>query len=99
MTVVEALSAGTPVIAPDHGGFPEIVTPRRTGFLFKAVDPGDLAEKLRTAAYDQGTTWSRRSKLARELYLARYTPEVNYDLLMAIYEKAFEQAGGSRDLS
>jgi glycosyltransferase involved in cell wall biosynthesis len=39
-------SFGRPVIVPDIGGFPDDIVPGRTGYLFKARDPGSLAETI-----------------------------------------------------
>ena len=45
----EAQAMGRPVVAADHGGAPEQVTPGETGFLFAPGDPAALAEALRQA--------------------------------------------------
>jgi glycosyltransferase involved in cell wall biosynthesis len=44
-TVAESLSCGTPVLAFDSGGLPEIVIPRKSGWL---VPPGDQAGMIST---------------------------------------------------
>lgn len=45
----EAQAMGRPVVAPDHGGSPEIVQHHQTGWLFGAMHPGSLATMLREA--------------------------------------------------
>ncbi len=45
--LIEAFAAGTPVVASDVGGIPEIVTPGQTGELVPAADPGALADAIR----------------------------------------------------
>jgi glycosyltransferase involved in cell wall biosynthesis len=45
LTVVEAMAAGTPVIAFDRGSMPEIIKDRRTGFLTKTIE--EMAEKIK----------------------------------------------------
>lgn len=47
--VAEAQAMGRPVVAPDHGGAPEILKPNETGWLFKPGDAGELAEALKQA--------------------------------------------------
>ena len=47
--VAEAQAMGRPVVAPDHGGAPEILKPGETGWLFRAGDSDGLAEALRNA--------------------------------------------------
>ena len=44
--VVEAQAMGRPVVAPSHGGAPEIIVPGVTGWLFTPSDPISLAEAL-----------------------------------------------------
>ena len=44
--VIEAFAKGTPVIASDRGALPELVEHGRTGLLFRAGDPEDLAAKV-----------------------------------------------------
>ena len=43
------INKGRPVVAPDHGGAPEILKANETGWLFKPGDAGDLAEALKKA--------------------------------------------------
>ncbi|MEM7225941.1 MAG: glycosyltransferase family 4 protein [Pseudomonadota bacterium] len=45
----EGQAMGRPVVAADHGGAPEQVTPGETGFLFAPGDPDALADALRQA--------------------------------------------------
>ena len=44
-TIIEAYAAGTPVAASSGGAGAELVTPGRTGFLFKPGDAPDLARR------------------------------------------------------
>lgn len=48
LTLLEAMSAGVPVIAAAVGGIPEIVTHGRTGYLF--LEPEELPELLQQVA-------------------------------------------------
>jgi glycosyltransferase involved in cell wall biosynthesis len=47
--LLESLLAGTPVIASDKGGNPEVVRPGENGLLVPYPDPGALADALRMA--------------------------------------------------
>jgi glycosyltransferase involved in cell wall biosynthesis len=47
--VIESLLAGTPVIASDKGGNPEIVRHDHNGLLVPYVDPGALEDTIRAA--------------------------------------------------
>jgi glycosyltransferase involved in cell wall biosynthesis len=52
--ILEAFSAGTPVIAFASGGIPEVVQDGRNGFLVRAVTPNALAETIRRAMLGPG---------------------------------------------
>jgi glycosyltransferase involved in cell wall biosynthesis len=58
-SAIEALAAGLPVVAANHGGLSEIVQDRRTGILVRPNDPAALAKALRELADDP----DRRSKM------------------------------------
>ena len=46
LPVLEALASGVPVVQPNHGAFPELVTATGGGLLHEPENPLDLAEKL-----------------------------------------------------
>ncbi|MFM7108448.1 MAG: glycosyltransferase family 4 protein [Planctomycetaceae bacterium] len=46
LPVIEAMAAGVPVVAPDHGAFPELLDGERAGLLHVPADPVDLAARL-----------------------------------------------------
>ena len=46
--VIEALTAGVPVVAPNHGAFPELLDEERAGLLHVPGDPSDLARAINT---------------------------------------------------
>lgn len=43
---LEAMACGIPVIGADNGGIPDYIINGENGFIFKAGDPEDLAEKM-----------------------------------------------------
>jgi glycosyltransferase involved in cell wall biosynthesis len=51
---LEALAAGLPVVASDHGGVTEVVRDGGTGLLVAPGDPAALADALRRLAVDAG---------------------------------------------
>jgi len=88
MSVLEALSTGTPVIVPDHGSFPQIVSNGREGLYFSAGDADSLENTLCAALAAPPSVWAEWSVNARNRFLREYTEQTNYAQLMAIYEKA-----------
>ena len=50
---IEAQASGCPVIASRVGGIPEYVSDGKSGLLFKAGDPKDLAEKIKLVLTDR----------------------------------------------
>ncbi len=59
--VLEALAAGVPVVQPEHGAFPELLSACGGGRLVRPEDPKHLAETLHTLLTDHPT----RDQLAR----------------------------------
>jgi glycosyltransferase involved in cell wall biosynthesis len=52
LSVIEALAAGVPVAAANHGAFPELLDGERAGLLHEPNDPADLARAIATLADD-----------------------------------------------
>lgn len=86
-TILEAFACGLPVIASRLGALANIVDEQVTGLLFKAGDPTDLAEKI-AWAHAHPEEMRRMGQAARAEYESRYTPSINYHLLLGIYEDA-----------
>jgi glycosyltransferase involved in cell wall biosynthesis len=86
-TLLEAFANGLPVIASRLGALSELVEHGRTGLLFEAGSADDLARHL---AWAEAFPEKMRvmGENARAVYEARFTPQENYGLLMAIYEEA-----------
>lgn len=87
MTIAEAFATGTPVVASRLGNAASIVEEGRTGLHFEPGNPDDLVSKVEwLLGHPFELTRMRRD--ARAEYEAKYTPETNYQMLMAIYEDA-----------
>lgn len=72
--ILEAFSAGVPVVASNAGGIPEIIEPRDNGLLFPCGDAGELAR----AVVEVLSNRSLRESLirgARESYRRRWGVE------------------------
>jgi glycosyltransferase involved in cell wall biosynthesis len=89
--IVEAFSRGVPVLASDLGSIREIVRDRHTGVLFQPGDSDDLACQAEWL-FGHCADLERMSSAARNEFLAKYTAERNYDLLMEVYAHAAERS-------
>jgi glycosyltransferase involved in cell wall biosynthesis len=89
--LVEALACGTPALVACLGSMKEIVVPHKTGLHFEAGNPTDLAEKAQWMI-DNPADVKKMGANARNEFLAKYTPEKNYEMLMDIYQQAIKEA-------
>jgi glycosyltransferase involved in cell wall biosynthesis len=94
LSIVEAFAAGVPVIASRRGVMADIVTDGRTGLLFRAGDPADLAAKVAWAT-EHPDEMARMGQAAREVYVQRYSEEPNYRALAAIYARVCRVPAGA----
>jgi len=88
MTILEAFSLGTPVIASRIGNMSEIIVDGFNGLLFNVGDPDDLRIKLEYWDNLNESEKSRFSLNARQTYEDLYSPEKNLNMLLDIYKEA-----------
>jgi glycosyltransferase involved in cell wall biosynthesis len=84
-TVMEAMSCGTPCVAFDVCGLPDLIEHRQTGYLARAYDVDDLAAGLEWVCIDR----VRRRALSarsREKVLSTYAPNLVAERHLALYE-------------
>jgi glycosyltransferase involved in cell wall biosynthesis len=91
MVLVEAFACGTPALVSRLGSMKEIVVPHNTGLHFEAGNPTDLAEKAQWMI-DNPADVKKMGANSRNEFLAKYTPEKNYEMLMDIYQQAIAEA-------
>lgn len=83
LSMLEAMSLKKIVIASTVGGLPEMVKDRFSGFLFKAGDPVDLAEKVaRLGDYDLEKIGNEAYNLVKDL-----RPEDNLAEVVSVYNE------------
>lgn len=87
MTILESLSVGTPVIAPNIGGPNEIIKDGYNGLIYEVSNKKDLQKKINQIGTDD-ILLRKLSESARKDYENKYTPEKNYEQLIEIYKKA-----------
>jgi glycosyltransferase involved in cell wall biosynthesis len=86
MTIVEAFACGKPVIASNLGAMAELVEDRKTGILFEAGNPEDLANKMKWMIENEDAC-IEMGKNARKVFEEKYTAEKNFEILMKIYNQ------------
>ena len=94
-TILEAYSCALPVIASRLGALANIVQDGVTGLLFTPGDEADLSRKIAWAGA-HGEQMQRMGRAARAEYEAKYTPSINYQMLIEIYEEAIAEVQGKR---
>ena len=87
LSLLEAMACGKAIIASDLGPRREMIKDGISGLLFKAGNTVDLRSKIDLVLGDR-TMRQSMGAVARKTYLERYTPEINYEILMKIYETA-----------
>jgi glycosyltransferase involved in cell wall biosynthesis len=93
-TIIEAFAVGTPVVATRLGAMAELVRDEETGLLAAPGDPVDFAGKIQRIL-DSATLRAELRAAARREYLEKYTANVNYRILMSLYDRAI-RLGGAR---
>jgi glycosyltransferase involved in cell wall biosynthesis len=87
--VVEAYSAGVPVVASRIGAVTELIRDGETGLQFTPGDATELSAKVEWL-WNHPEESKRLGRNARREYEEKYTPERNYQMLMDIYQHALE---------
>jgi glycosyltransferase involved in cell wall biosynthesis len=85
MTIVEAFSLATPVVTAGIGNQASIIKHNLNGVHFKVKDTTGLAGQLKLLVTNPEKVKEMGDK-ARATYEDLYTPEVNYQKLMEIYQ-------------
>jgi len=90
LTIVEGFACGAPVIGSRLGAVEELIKDGRTGLLFTAGNPEDLAHKIKWAVRHPEKLRDM-GKAARREYEEKYNANVNYAKLMNIYSRVLEK--------
>jgi glycosyltransferase involved in cell wall biosynthesis len=89
LTALEALSVGSPVIAPRLGGLADVVSSAENGLTYEAFQTSQLSEALRYASEHPHQMRAMRSA-ARATFERKFSAEVVYARLMQIYGSAMQ---------
>lgn len=85
-TVMESLACGTPVVAFDIGGMPDLIDHQRSGFLAKPFEPEDLASGIAWVLADDDR-YQALSRHARQEVERRYAMETVARQYLSLYEE------------
>jgi glycosyltransferase involved in cell wall biosynthesis len=91
-TGVESLACGTPVVAFDTCGLPDIVNHRVTGYLARAFDSEDLAAGIEWVLGDSSRHYDL-SRNARAQAVERFSESVIVPQYLTVYEMAIAEQG------
>lgn len=86
IVLVEAMSAGTTVVASDLGAFRRVLDEGEAGLLFRTGDPQDLARALLTVLREPELTARVRARAAT--HVRRYDWSTVTDQVLTVYEMA-----------
>jgi len=92
-TLVEAFGCGLPVVASRLGAMTHLIDHDRNGLLFDAGNANALAAAMDSLASDPQRC-AEMGLAARQTYEESLTPEINYKMLMQIYEDALSVPHG-----
>lgn len=97
-TILEAMAAGTPVVATKHAAIPEAVVHTQTGFLVEERDTSALADTL-TRIFDNHFNLNKIRLYARAKIEQEYSVKNMVSRMEKIYETAIleKNASGSEE--
>ena len=86
LSLLEAMASGTPVIASNVGGLPEVVVHGETGFVVEAGDVKELHARLEEVLGDD-RLFAQMSASAREHVVANFTWDRCAERCLSVYEE------------
>lgn len=89
-TVMESISCGTPVVAFNIGGMPDMVEHKKNGYLAKPFDTEGLARGISWVLEDDNRV-EMLGKAAREKAVREYALEIQARCYLALYEELIEE--------
>lgn len=92
MSIIEAFSNGTPVIASKLGQMKNLITDKYNGLHFEAGNEEDLNEKVNFFENLSEQTMQVYRMNAHKTYEEKFTPEINAQALFSIYNSVIHTA-------
>jgi glycosyltransferase involved in cell wall biosynthesis len=72
ISIIEAMNAGTPIIATEHASIPEYVFDDENGYLVNKQSPSQIASCLEKLY--KPSNWVQKARAARKTYLNKFSP-------------------------
>ena len=88
-TVLEALSCGTPVIAFNTGGMPDMISHKQNGYLASGFNTSDLCDGMVWLMKD-GQKYRELSDCARKTVIDNFTLEKSANRYLDVYKSMIE---------
>jgi len=83
--VMESLACGTPVVAFDIGGMPDMIDHQVNGYLARPFEPDDLADGIMWVLENKDRH-SMLSQSARQTVVERYTLQAVANRYLTLYQ-------------
>lgn len=99
LTIIEAFSCGTPIIASDSGSPAELVTENINGLHFEIGSLADFINKMNEWMEFPNETKRRFYENALETYKQHFTADHNFKQLSAIYNLLMDEKKSAHQLS
>jgi glycosyltransferase involved in cell wall biosynthesis len=90
VAIIEASSAGLPVISTLHAGIPDVIVDGQTGFLVKEGDVEKMAEYMISLLKDSGLA-KKMGESGRENIRKNFTLEQHIDTVATVIKDAFNR--------
>ena len=90
MAVIESFALGTPVIASNIGGVPELIQDCKTGYLVEPNSPEKLKDAIKKGLNLPSKEYAEMCRETRIFAGANFTEDAYYPKLIAIYNDAIQ---------
>lgn len=84
-SILESYASGVPVVASSLGSLSDTIIENKTGKLFEANNPEDLASKI-VLLLNNNEMLDKMSDYAREIAVNKYSPTTHIDKLMNVFD-------------
>jgi glycosyltransferase involved in cell wall biosynthesis len=97
-TVMEAIACGTPCVAFNIGGLPDMIEHQQNGYLARPYEKDDLANGIAWVLQDE-QRWQSLSSRAREKVEQEFTLEIQARRYLKLYQEVLQTSNTEGDKS